>query len=389
MTPMRNGGPTASPLLAMAVVGLSLACGPDARDAAEGFVELPTAWTLSAEPVVRIGDEGGGPATFERLGGVLVDGEGRVVVVDAGAAQIHFFSAAGRHLSTAAGAGEGPGEFGVPGLLGRMAGDSLVLVDRRDQDVTILAPDGSFGRSHPLLGPEQGRPLQALGVVRDGRLVVHFVEFFGQLEEGVVFGDTLALSLIDPVTAELSGLGPAGSLTFYWTGETQVLLPFAATAALDARGDRVVSLDPSGRQILVYRMPPEDGFRLEPPHTHTPVTAEDREAYRRYVERAPGDEARRRAALEALEHPDVPATKPVYDGVKVTEAGGVWARRWSLAEEARQWDVYAADGALRGTVTTPAGFQVEDVSGDLVVGVRTDSLGVASIEGYGLLSGGG
>lgn len=87
-----------------------------------------------------------------------------------GAADVlpRLYDAHGRFIRQLGRRGDGPGEFQVPTVWDTLPGDSLVVTDLWGQRTTILAADGTFGRSVPVLnGARQ------VVVTADGDLVVN------------------------------------------------------------------------------------------------------------------------------------------------------------------------------------------------------------------------
>ena len=129
-------------------------------------------WRIGTEPSLKIGvREGEEPYQFAVIVGAVTLSDGRIVVLEGRTAskELRWFAPDGTHLSTAGGAGEGPGEFRSPGELLRLPGDTLLV-----RDGTIFFPsldffngDGEFIRRIqpipdliPLSGPDGESPLR-------------------------------------------------------------------------------------------------------------------------------------------------------------------------------------------------------------------------------------
>lgn len=128
-------------------------------------------WRLTE--VVRIGAVEGAPEyEFGRISGIAVLSDRRLVVADAMAHELRFFSPDGVLERTYGRLGQGPGEFG-DGLLYPSVGpgDTLLVFDRANQQAHVIAPDGTWLESFSTL-PENGH---WFGMVYDepptGRLV--------------------------------------------------------------------------------------------------------------------------------------------------------------------------------------------------------------------------
>lgn len=113
-------------------------------------------WVFEEE--VRIGVQEGPPEhQFGLITGLGVLADGRIVVGDAMAQNLKFYSAGGEYQLTVGRAGSGPGEFGQGGMLilvGR--GDTILAQDYAQGRVHQFFPDGTFLGMFGTL-PEDGR----------------------------------------------------------------------------------------------------------------------------------------------------------------------------------------------------------------------------------------
>jgi hypothetical protein len=340
-------------------------------------------WELSAEPVVVIGDDSTSETTFDQIGGVHIDSAGRIWVVDGRSAEIRVFAADGVYLESWGGRGQGPGEFIAPRLLGAIRGDSLVVLDRMDQVIEVLSPEGESNWSARLFTDAQATPRQALSALDDGRVLFQEITFFmGDLEEGEVLSDTVRLWLLDPHDGSVSPLGPSVVPMWVWTQDEQLPMPFGPQLSVSTRGDTVFALDPTGSAVLAYAA---DGGSTAWPSPRDPerVRRSDHAEYRRSVDRRGLPSEMSTLMKDALDHPELPDFKPIYDRVMATDDGEVWARRFSYAGgPTGAWDVFSATGVVRGTVSIRGGFQVKQVTTNRVVGVIRDTMGVQTIAVY-------
>ena len=95
---------------------------------------------------LRIGAVDGPPEyQFGHITGLQVLSDGRIVVVDAMAYNVRFFSPEGVHERTVGRQGQGPGELGSGGhMLLKGPGDTLLVGDGDAGRIHVLAPDGTF-----------------------------------------------------------------------------------------------------------------------------------------------------------------------------------------------------------------------------------------------------
>jgi hypothetical protein len=157
-------------------------------------------WSVSPEPVLRIGVSDGAPSyQFYRVRFAARLQDGRMVVVDGSSCEIRWYDASGRHRASVGRRGEGPGEFRDirSGVL--TAGDTLVVHDVRNQRVTWLSPAERIVREEPLTGVG-GSDVRLLNVLEQGRVVI------SQPRSVIAFGasdftytrDSLAILLYSP-----------------------------------------------------------------------------------------------------------------------------------------------------------------------------------------------
>ena len=120
-------------------------------------------WTLVEEQ--RFQDEDRAP--MSRPGVLTVLPGGGVVLVDYPEKSLVRYSAGGRFEARIGRAGQGPGEFESPGLIGRI-GDTIWVADPTLQRVTFFGPDSKLVRTStyrltaPGFGPVPGIPLAIL-----------------------------------------------------------------------------------------------------------------------------------------------------------------------------------------------------------------------------------
>ncbi|MGD8699436.1 MAG: hypothetical protein PVJ43_09110 [Gemmatimonadales bacterium] len=81
---------------------------------------------------------------FGNLTGLQVLSDGQIVVVDAMAYNVRFFTSEGDHIRTVLRKGQGPGELSNPGGLYLGPGDTLIVGDGSAARMHVLAPDGTY-----------------------------------------------------------------------------------------------------------------------------------------------------------------------------------------------------------------------------------------------------
>jgi len=127
-------------------------------------------WTLVEE--LRIGVVEGQPEyQFGQLSGFSPLSDGRIVVADAMAQRVRFYSPEGEHLKTVGTSGSGPKDFGEGWLsIIVVPGDTILVRDTRNERIHRLAPDGTWLGQFSTL-PEDGRYVAGWDVTPSGTLI--------------------------------------------------------------------------------------------------------------------------------------------------------------------------------------------------------------------------
>lgn len=124
--------------LARVAVGLLIGLAACAEAPASPGRDLPT-WTVSPEPVLRIGDEDDAPRQFHGVRGVVRMPSGDLVVADRASAELRHFSATGAYQDRLSRRGQG-------------SGDPLPLTRWSRPNVTLPPVSRPGGRSLATIG---------------------------------------------------------------------------------------------------------------------------------------------------------------------------------------------------------------------------------------------
>ncbi|HWK88493.1 MAG TPA: 6-bladed beta-propeller [Longimicrobium sp.] len=330
------------------------------------------------------------------MGGVAVDGRGRIYVADARRQELLAFAADGGPLGTLGRRGRGPGEFqqlrGV--AIGR--GDTVLALDPGQQRVSAFAPDGR--RAFDVRLPDRGRAGQPLLALASGGFILPYHPRAAHPASAPP-----PLSLVSVPRGSAAGAARLATLPGrtrlvapiaggQWSGE----MPYAPQPVLRlGPGDRVYHgagdsasiaiLDAAGRRIGAVRWA----------WTPSPVTGRD---VRRLSESLGQDGAARvqRDAIEAARRGGtLPAHRPAYSTFLVDDGGRVWVRPVGADEYlvrrdgrmeyvrdgagAAEWWVFDGDGRRVGTATLPRRVRLEAVRAGRAYGVETDDDGVQRV----------
>lgn len=342
-------------------------------------------WRLGEPSLDLGGANAAGAEAFEYVAAAFFSGDGRLVVVETGG-DIHTFAPDGRHLDTAGGDGDGPGEFRMVAGAG-ILGDTIWVYDYSHRRLTYLDLRGDLRAVHPLEGEDPS--LMPVGRLGDGFLLgatyrpgaaaearrlglrrdtVRYRRFGPQGERGPVLGRGAA--------REYAVLEEDGRLTM-------ATPPFArrahdATGAgLWVHGDqarrsiRVHEADGTLRTILRW---PGESLEI----TESAVRQEVERRIRHYNE----DEAGLRRFFSELPHPD---RRPAHGRIHVGPDGRIWVETapgpgHDGPYEAPGWLVFTSDGRWLGTIAAPARFRITQLQSDRVVGVWQDALDVEHVQ---------
>lgn len=377
-----------------------------------------TRWRLEDEPEVVIGSlDGSVPGTdFGRYVVPRILGE-RTIVLDASNRDVRLFDAEGVFVETVGRRGEGPTELSGASRMA-VLGDSVALVfDSRGPKVVRyhLAGDSASSES---MGEPPGEPSGGLRIGGMSTWGVH-----GWFADGSY--------LVGPTVLSMSGY-PAGRtiVADAWhhiaaTGEhlAEVGEYPARVMWSDGESSTGMAFTPVGvvvpRDSTVLQAFPDDGFEYVERGTDGRLRTIVRAAIPR---RAVTDEmvaalresevAFHRAGIEGASarmrevrerNAELQASRPYPDSavpftnLLTTPTGHVLVELadpdWTASRRpdtpdpprTRRYVVFGPDARWLGTLEAPTGLTVTDVSGDALVGVRTDEFDVPYIERWNII----
>jgi hypothetical protein len=355
------------------VPGYSRETAPDGRVLVAYAAGLPAAEDTLV-PLFEIGKYVDESSTiFADLRDVAVDGDGRIHALDAQAAEIRVYTAAGALDTVLGRSGEGPGEFSrVNGLRVGLDGAlwvsdpgkrKLLVLDREGRErERVDALVNGFGFrwditidtagvlwqpwSRQLSGPEPG--MEASGLV-----------------EGTSLRQYKSL---DPLSGARDSVGlditPWRSFLYAYPGGQLVSgLPFAGrTLVTMDRHRRIWVSNPDGYVAHQLTLGADTLITLTVAESGPAVTADDIEAWRaqwlRFQENAAG-------LVDQL-MPYMPETRAPIAQLFSDDRDRLWIQRTVAGDEAPRWDVYSAEGEALAVVRAPAGtrgFQAPVVRG--------------------------
>lgn len=402
-----TGGTTTSVFVAFVVVAIGSACAE--RASREGY-DADTLPLLTATEELRIGSVDDPDLGFSRIGGVTVDDDGNVYVLERQDREVRVFDSAGRLLRVIGRPGEGPGEFRFPSLLG-FRDDTLWVNDAGLRRVTMFERDGAvlatfpagivLTMSHPVPGVTMGE-FMAGELRRDGLLDMRWpplvawrganalpdrvdVPVLRFDRAGNVF-DTVAM---DPYHLEhytrvtLGGEtfwlpSPAGDFPLHIRTEDGVIVVDRRRPANDAEARFTVTRTGPVGDTLYQRT-----FR----YTQKPFSAAYLDSIANRFVGSITDAYQldagtvRETYLAAMRTPEfqAPITQ-ILNG----EDGSIWLRREEDSDRVDWWIVLRPDGSPRGQVELPKGSTLQWMSGDVFYAVERDDLDVPWLVRYRL-----
>ena len=343
---------------------------------------------IQIDPIPEIslgGPEATGPEAFGRVENVVVGPDDSIWVSDMQAADVKVFNPDGSHRITVGGRGAGPGEFQLIRLLGA-AGDSVAVHDRGSGRLTWFGLDGELLSTSRVASREGSSPL-VYDVADDNHLVgVESVRLsIDDMEPGSTYGGTVPFSIWTSPDEPPVEFTSEPTAVFIWQGGgATTALPFTVTAQLAAQGSHIDVVAGADFEVRRFFMDGSLARVARIARARVPVDASARSDFREFVENAwPPD--RSDAAVDALDHPEVPESVPAYRFVVGGTDGSTWAYRNAPIPANQPWDVFLPDGSFAGSVTVPNGFLITAATEDAVIGFWTDDLGVHHVQRYRII----
>lgn len=308
---------------------------------------------VELQEVLRLGDEeGDGPDTFGRIGGVLVDEDGRIIVADAMNHDIRVFSESGEFLFSFAREGEGPGEVRSPccmalgpdgNLWVRDVGNGRLNVYRADEasathERTVLFPAemaGARGLWESVVFDDSARLVAAGRILTEGS---GMLRGHGIVDDASQAVPTLLTRTMVPEPSD-------DSLAVHMVRQRDGAMLSVRYFYQPFGPSFVTAYGPAGNWArAVTSVPRVERYAVDGTLLHaidvqvSPVALSDRE---RHV----ADSTLAAARSGGTDIPfSTPATKPPLAGLKFDTDGRLWVERTTADGEPREADVFDRDG---------------------------------------------
>ncbi|MGH7461344.1 MAG: hypothetical protein ACREMA_09990 [Longimicrobiales bacterium] len=345
------------------------------------------AWRVAAEPVLAIG-AADGPAEYQlfRIRRALRLADQTIVVANAGSSELRFYDVHGKHIRSAGGNGDGPGEYRAMSFMGRYGADSLVVWDVQLARGTVVAANGTYGRT--ITKPA------ALG---------DFTYFTDVFADGALLGfgapgiqperERKGVRRNDVVLFRLSTAGAVDTIgqflfndSYITKDNTLIDLPFGREGAFVVAGDlihqgsgesfEIRSYSPQGKLTRITR-----SNKANAPLTRT--TIDSMVEIRLSRMKDPG--MRQMWQIFYQEVP-FPKTLPAFADFLVDAHANLWVSDYHQPNALQtRWTVFDSAGRLLGEVQMPPGFSVHEIGVDYLLGSMRDEFDVERVLMFRLL----
>ncbi len=341
-------------------------------------------WRIGPEPTLSLGAVEGDPAyELFRVADATRLPDGRIVVANAGSAELRMFDETGAHLGTWGGEGEGPGEFGLggPSAVGRWPGDSISASDTYARRFSVFDANGEHGRTVSLPNPFY----RLIGLLPGGKLFAGTVSSFRppdgdfpdgvariELEYGIVEADGRAHSTL--------GTHPGRE----WSANAEEMSvrphPFSRSPIYAVWGELVVIGANDRYEIRAYATDGGPRRIVRRDHEARRPTRADLDAYhaRRY-ENLSGEE--RSAALAEVADMALTEAFPAFNTIRVDGLEHLWVEEYRQPGETdRVWTVFDPAGRVLGFMETPPGLRVFEIGPDYILGAAYDEFRIEYVQ---------
>jgi hypothetical protein len=353
-------------------------------------------WRLSAEPVVDIGGGETEETQLYQVAGALRMEDGRLVIANAGSAQLRFYEQDGRFQHAAGGQGGGPGEFENLYRLSRFK-DSLVTFDARLNRLSFFDSEGTYGRSFLLRPMENWLNPLYYGIFADGTVLVRMARpgmyplghsriaqpIFRYAVDGTTADSLTAYPELEVFTE------PIGS-----SGRWFFNPPFARSTHTIVRGDHYYVADNASYEIRVYSASGVLERIVRKAHAPLQITPRD-VAYVHDQWAALSDDPAWPPRLNAVFGKlSIPETMPAYGWnvlfkghwVQLDDLRHLWVLEYNRpGDSSYRWNVFGPEGTWLGTVPVPRPIEPLHIGDDFVLALWKDDFDVEHIQLYDLI----
>lgn len=355
----RSRGISACLLLLVAAFCL-LACTTRENDRADGSATSGPELT----ELFRIGDESKGDTllfgSIEEL--VAVDRSGRIFVGEEQDPRIYAFTADGNLIQSIGNKGGGPGEFQRVGSIHFGPGDTLYVFDSQLDRISAYEPNSlELAYDFTVSEDSLGRPSRMVGVLETGFLVTYgwpvSPDDSGKERRRYVMRVDRSGQVLPPYVHYVRDY----EWHFYSSGEIRgvVRMPFAREPVFRTGSDGSLYAGWTG-SVDIAVIARDGSYSHAVTHAQAPVPL-TREDIERFAETRPS--WYRDAVLNVELPPNT--TKPVYETFVVDERARIWLKITppSISDTTALWLILDSESRLRGKVQLPESTNLRVIQG--------------------------
>lgn len=354
--------------------------------------DLPE-WHLAESPQFTV--DGSEPPFLARVGQVALLSDGRVVVSDAQADQIHLFGLEGEHIRLLGDQGDGPGEYQSVTKITVGAGDSLFVYDQRHGRLSVVHPEAGFVRAVSFRTAAGVRAPRRVLSVGANRLAVHGETIAPHGDDQTFPHRRRTLAHISLAGGEghkaTESIAIQGRVTAV-SEAREALAAFSNIPVLEAADGKLVYGSGVRYELSVRNSAFEHLREIRWVGWDRRIGEEDVEAVRigirqTYRELGAPEFA---AVMEELLLTATMLTEeqPAFNRVLMDDMGRIWVSefRSRFLEASLEWHILDASGHPIGRIALPFGSRLMAVRGSQVALLVSDELDVPSVEVRDLLN---
>ena len=365
--------------------------------------------TLVATLIPAVSEAAQREITFDEPAGVIQDvfssingltelSDGRFLVSDGlGQALIRVDLQSGT-MDTLGSTGRGPDEYQSPDVLLSLPGDSVILTDLGNGRLTVIHPDGEFGRTEPIARERGGSFTMMIPRAADTQGRIYFAEVpqgpGGRPASGnIARWDPSSESLDIVGQFKLPDMNVSSSGGPNNQQQTSMPVPLSPQDAWAALPDgRIAVARAEGYRVDWIR--PDGSERTGNVVNAAPrrVTDEDKEAWIDRLQNSLGVEVEagpsgRRMSFSrgGRPRPDAsrfewPETMPLFEGVIADPEGYAWVQRYEEPGSPSSYDVFDDNGRMVARVNFEPGRTLLAVTGRRLYVQVEDEMGLVTLE---------
>ena len=340
-------------------------------------------WSIPDEPTLSLGATSEeGPAQFFRVAGIAFLPDDRFVVANTGTDHLRIFDSSGQFVAEVGGNGNGPDEYSVLAHVW-LLGDSILAYDYRNDRISVRDVSGKLARTFRLEWFSGG--LEPETVLRDGTVATITARRMTELPGTGLILDSALISRYDLTGALIDSLGrfPHNQRVTFSSGNmnTTLGLPFSVNGRLAPSRDGYCYAFGTRFEIRCFSYAGSATSLIRTAASPRPIGRSDIDWFweNELTDDNPGRSAGLRRNREQMIFPD---TFPAFADLLADDQWRAWAQVYPLPDAAeREWQVFE-EGRWIARLTVPPEFQLMAISGDRVIGVWRDELGVESVRLY-------